>query len=396
MWKLKKYLIPIFVVCFSCQSQKQEVTSNEDASGIKASTEMPTYLKGYEKEWTKNPREANRAWFKQAKFGLFMHYGVYSLLEKGEWVQLRDTIPVAEYAKLQAQFNAEKFDADFITDLALEAGMKYINITAKHHDSFCLFKTAQTDFNSMQAPCGRDLVAELYEACEQKGLALFLYYSYGADWKHPYFYSRESGWPNARPAYQTPQPEYQFKKEEDFKKYLDYAHAHLRELLTKYPNIAGIWLDPIMGFYHRPDLFPIEETYSLIRELSYHALISFKQGANGDEDFAAPERSGHSLEERVRKNVGDDAGNLAAKAWASNEKKHKEICDTMQPRAWGYNASTNGNHKTANDVMKMLENAASIQANLLLNVGPLPDGSFPEEDINALKEVGRRLKFNSN
>ena len=125
---------------------------------------------------------------------MFIHYGLYAQLAKGEWVQLRDTIPVAEYARLKDTFTAENFDADFITDLALKAGMKYITITSKHHDGFCLFRTAQTDFNSLDAPCGRDLIGELSEACQEKGLALFLYYSYAADWKHPYFYSREAGW----------------------------------------------------------------------------------------------------------------------------------------------------------------------------------------------------------
>jgi len=395
---MKKLLIFSLLIALSaCQSSPQKNEQKETAPAEAKTGKMPGYLEGFEAEWSENPRKANRKWFKQAKFGLFMHYGVYSLLERGEWVQLNDTIPVAEYAQLQQRFTAENFDADFITDLALEAGMKYINITAKHHDSFCLFKTEQTNFNSMEAPCGRDLIGELYEACERKGLALFLYYSYGSDWKHPYFYPREEGWKNARPAYQQPQPEYKFEQEQDFQQYLDYAHAHLRELLTQYPNIAGIWLDPIMGFYSRPDLFPIDETYSLIRELSPHALISFKQGANGEEDFAAPERSGHSLEEKVRTQTGsEEAAQLAASVWESNSKKHKEICDTMQPSAWGYNAATNGKHKSADEVMKMLANAEAAGANLLLNVGPLPDGSFPEEDISALKEVGKRLRGESN
>ena len=192
---------------------------------------------------------------------------MYAQLAKGEWVQLRDTIPVAEYAKLKDTFTAENFDADFITDLALKAGMKYITITSKHHDGFCLFRTEQTDFNSLDAPCGRDLIGELSEACQEKGLALFLYYSYAADWKHPYFYSREAGWKNARPAYKEPQPEYKFRKDEDFRIYVDYVHEQLKELLTQYPTIAGIWFDPIMGFYSRPDLFPIEETYALVRSL---------------------------------------------------------------------------------------------------------------------------------
>ena len=95
-----------------------------------------------------------------------------------------------------------------------------------------------------------------------------------------------------RPAYKEAQPEYQFEKDEDFQIYVDFVHTQLREILTQYPHIAGIWFDPIMGFYSRPDLFPVDSTYALIRELAPHALISFKQGANGEEDFVAPERGG--------------------------------------------------------------------------------------------------------
>ena len=261
-------------------------------NGCSGDSEIPSYLKDHQKEYLANPRKANLEWFKNAKYGMFIHYGLYSLLEKGEWVQLRDTIPVAEYAKLKDRFSAENFDADKITELAINGGMKYITITSKHHDGFCLFDTKATDFNVMNSPAKRDLIKELYDACKKKGIGLFLYYSYGADWKHPYFYPRENGWNAARPAYIEPQPEYKFEKDEDFKIYVEFVHEQLTELLTQYPNIAGIWLDPIMGYYSRPDLFPIDSTYALIRKLSPHALISFKQGANGDEDFMAPERGG--------------------------------------------------------------------------------------------------------
>jgi len=345
---------------------------------------VPSYLTDHKKEYQENPREANLNWFKNAEYGMFIHYGLYSLLEKGEWVMLRDTIPVAEYAKLKDRFTAEKFNAGEITDIALKAGMKYITITSKHHDGFCLFETKATDFNVMNSPAKRDLIKELYDACEQKGLALFLYYSYGADWKHPYFYPRESGWNSARPAYKEPQPEYKFQKDEDFKIYVDFVHLQLKELLTQYPNIAGIWFDPIMGYYNRPDLFPVDSTYALIRKLSPHALISFKQGANGDEDFMAPERGGGAK-------VGEQF-EVAKNAYEKNKNKPREICNTLQPHAWGYNKSNDGKHKTASDVLEMLRTAKNDNANLLLNVGPIGDGSFPEEDIFVLEEVGKIRK----
>ena len=345
---------------------------------------VPNYLKAYAEEYADNPRQANLHWFTDAKYGMFIHYGLYAQLEKGEWVQLRDTIPVAEYAKLKDTFTADKFDADFITDLALKAGMKYITITSKHHDGFCLFKTKQTDFNSMNSPCGRDLIDELAEACNRKGLGLFLYYSYAADWKHAYFYSRNAGWQNARPAYKEPQPEYKFQKDEDFRIYVDYVQAQVKELLTQYPTIAGIWFDPIMGYYNRPDLFPVAETYALIRSLSPHALISFKQGANGDEDFSAPER-----------NAGAKVGNqfeVAQIAYEKNKNKPKEICNTLQNHAWGYNKQDDGKHKTATQLVQIIKDTWAQNANLLMNVGPLPDGSFPQEDINTLTEAGKTLR----
>lgn len=351
--------------------------------GCSENIEVPSYLQDYQKEYKENPKEANLKWFNDAEYGMFIHYGLYSILEKGEWVQLRDTIPVSEYAKLKDRFTAENFNADEITDIAKDAGMRYITITSKHHDGFCLFRTKATDFNVLNSPAKRDLIKELYEACEQKGLGLFLYYSYGADWKHPYFYSRESGWSAARPAYAEPQPEYKFKKDEDFKIYVDFVHEQLKEILNQYPNIAGIWFDPIMGYYSRPDLFPVDSTYALIRKMSPHALISFKQGANGDEDFMAPERGGSAK-------VGQQF-DVAKIVYEKNKDKPREICNTLQPHAWGYNKKYDGKHKSADDVIEMLSNAKKTNANLLLNVGPKSDGSFPKEDILALKEVGEKL-----
>ncbi|VAW24530.1 alpha-L-fucosidase [hydrothermal vent metagenome] len=359
------------------------------AVNYSAICQTPAYLKDYRGKYKKNPREANLKWFKDAQFGMFIHYGLYSQLGKGEWVQLQDTIPLEEYAKLKGQFTASDFDAGFIVRLAKKAGMKYITITTKHHDGFCLFKTKETDFNSVDSHARRDLIGEMAKACEQEGLGLFLYYSYAADWKHPYFYSREAGWDNARPAYKERPPEYKYEKPKDFRKYIDYVHAQLKELLTQYPTVAGIWFDPIMGFYTNPDVFPIEETYALIRKLSPHALISFKQGANGDEDFMAPERGGNAK-------VGEKYP-IAQKVYELNKNKPKEVCNTMQPHlpgfhggsTWGYNKSIDGHHLKVEDVKKLLEAAKSNHYNLLLNIGPLPDGSVHPEDIETLSNLKR-------
>ena len=353
--------------------------------GCSEKNQIPAYLKDYQELYRQDPRAANLQWFNDAQFGMFIHYGLYSQLGKGEWVQLRDTIPLEEYARLKEQFTASGFDADFIVELAKKAGMRYINITSMHHDGFCLFKTNETDFNSMNSPAKRDLIGELAEACEREGLGLFLYYSYAANWKHPWFYSREAGWDRARPAYEEKPAEYEYEKPEDFRKYVDYVHSQLKELLTQYPAIAGIWFDPIMGFYANPDVFPIDETYALIRNLSPRALISFKQGANGDEDFMAPERGSDAR-------VGQQFP-VAQRVYELNRGKHIEVCNTMQPHMpgaganWGYNRAMDGHHLKAEDVKLLLDDARSKGYNLLLNIGPLPDGSVHPEDIEALSNL---------
>ncbi len=177
----------------------------------------------------------------------------------------------------------------------------------------------------------------------------------------------------------------EYKVSADFRKYVDYVHAQLKELLTQYPTVAGIWFDPVMGYYSNTDVFPIEETYSLIRKLSPHALISFKQGANGDEDFMAPERGGGAR-------VGDKYP-IASKVYELNKNKPKEVCNTMQPHlpdlnsnsTWGYNKAIDGHHLKVADVKKLLEDAKAGNYNLLLNIGPLPDGSVHPEDVETLK-----------
>ncbi len=350
----------------------------------------PSYLMDYDALYQEDPHSAALAWFADARFGLFMHYGLYSLIGRGEWVMYREAIPLPAYEQLKEDFTAARFNADAITDLALEAGMRYVTITSRHHDSFCLFDSEVSDYTSVNSPAGRDLVGELAEACAAKGLGLFLYYSYALDWRHPYFYPRDL-LDIARPDYQEPESRYLWREDADFQHYIDFVHAQLRELLTHYGPLAGIWFDPIMGYYARPDLFPIEATYAMIRDLQPQALITFKQGANGDEDFASPERQGQSLAQRVGERIGPQSAEVARRAWERNRLKHNEICDTLQPNAWGYHRDDDGSHKSADKVMAMLAAAAAQNANLLLNTGPLPDGAIHPEDTATLRAVGRQI-----
>jgi alpha-L-fucosidase len=354
---------------------------------------VPSYLSDYTHLFQRDPHAAALAWFKDARFGLFMHYGLYSLLGRHEWVMYREAIRLADYEPLQNRFTAAEFDTDFITDLALEASMRYVNLTTRHHDSFCLFDSGVSDYTSVHSPAQRDLVGELAEQCAQKGLGLFLYYSYALDWRHPYFYSRDV-FEMARPDYREPEPRYKWEKDEDFQHYIDFVHAQIRELLTGYGPLAGMWFDPIMGYYARPDLFPIDETYAMIRALQPQALIVFKQGATGTEDFASPEREGRSLADRVRERIGPEAAAVAEHAWQGNKNKHNEICDTLQPGAWGYTIDDDGAHRGPDEVIAMLSSAQERGFNLLLNTGPLPGGGIHPEDVATLREVGRRLRGN--
>ncbi|TWT85977.1 Alpha-L-fucosidase [Posidoniimonas polymericola] len=360
-----------------------------NAASICRATESslaPPHLRAYKNAYDADPRAASLAWFADAKFGLFMHYGLYSLLGRHEWVMYREQIPVAEYEKLAQQFRPDRFDADFITDLALEAGMKYVNLTSKHHDGFCMFDAENDGWNSADA-CGRDLCGELAEQCHRKGLGCFFYYSLFADWHHPYFYPREFN-PIARPDYAEQPPQYKFQQDEDFQHYLEDATGQIRRLLTNYGPVAGIWFDPLMGYYGRPDLFPMESIYQEIRRLQPHCLISAKQGATGTEDFAAPERSGHSLEKEIAKRYGDEAAKIAAHAWRQNKSKHNEICDTMQPGAWGYTKADDQAHKSPTEVRELLAAANASNCNLLLNTGPLPDGSIHPQDVETFRQLG--------
>ena len=352
-------------------------------AGASSGPEIPSYLKGYEKLFAEKPRAAALQWFREAKFGLFIHYGLYSLEGRHEWLQLYEKIPVAAYAKLKDRFTAEKFDADFITDLALAAGMRYVNITTRHHDSFCLFATKQTDFNSVNSPAKRDLVAELADACRNKGLGLCLYYSHGRDWWHPHAPNNDRWGGSARPAYDPPEPTYAKGKDHDLNKYLDFMSAQMTELLTQYGPIAAIWLDGIMvplsdqtkkpcpkpaAQPNNAPEFRCQELYDHIHSLQPQVLISYKQGLLGTEDFFAPEH----------------------KAIAAPDNRPMEICSTLQDGSWGFNKLKR--HLTTDEAWAKIVAARSANANLLLNTGPMPDGSIPAEQARVLREIGRRIR----
>lgn len=344
---------------------------------------IPNYLADHAAAFRKDPRQANRAWFRRAGYGLFLHYGLYSLLQRHEWLQLRECIPVAEYARLAERFTAAAFDAPALARRARRWGMRYITITTRHHDGFCLWRSAHTDFHSGNTPAARDLVAELAAACEAESLALFLYYSHGRDWRHPHAPNNDEWGGQARPAYDPPEPSYATGAAHDLRQYLDFMSAQIAELLARFPQTAGIWLDGVAVPLSRPDgaqRMRVAELYAAIRQQSPHALISYKQGLLGTEDFFTPE---HRLPDA--RDAAERRGQIAAHPGAIIELNTTMLVD---PVAWGANATSR--HRSADEVLALRRRAQAAGANLLLNCAPLPDGQLAPEDVATLDEVARR------
>ncbi len=346
----------------------------------------PSYLQEYSALYQNDLRAAALKWFREAKYGLFLHYGLYSLTGRHEWVQLKENIPVAQYGKLKDQFTAENFDAEKIAQLAIDSGMKYVNLTTRHHECFCLWDTAHTDFNSVNSPCGRDLVGELAQACDRHGLGLFLYYSHGRDWRHPHAPNNDEWGGNARPQYDPPEPTYCYGDEHDLNIYVDFMKAQVTELLSNYGPIAGIWLDGISVPLHdkvgtpypqkreqtgNAPAFRTQELYDLIHALQPQTLVAYKQGLLGTEDFYAPEH--HAI---------------------GGQEKPGEVCTTLcnEPNSWGYLEAGIGKHRGADELWEVLGGARRAGFNLLTNTGPLPDGSLDAEDAATLRAVGERLR----
>jgi alpha-L-fucosidase len=335
----------------------------------------PRFLQGREKAFQANPRGATLEWFRAAKLGLFVHYGLYSLDGVHPFHQFQKRVPVREYEKLASRFTAARFDAGAIADLALEAGMRYVNLVTKHCDGFCLWNTKQTSFNSAQTAARRDLVAEMAAACEKRGLGLFLFYEHGFDWRHPHG-PRSSAFPTriTEVPYDPPEPTYAYGAEYNLRHYVDYVSAQIEELLTNYGPVAGIWLDGVVVPLSGPtERFHLPELYEQIHRLQDHAILSYKFGVTGTEDFLAPEEPQLArLPERPTKPV--------------------ELCVPLN-EGWGYVAGAA--HHDVEWLMARYQRARELNANLLVNIGPLGDGSVHPDDLQTLKRLPARLKSSS-
>jgi alpha-L-fucosidase len=306
---------------------------------------------------------AAREWFQDARFGMFVHWGVYSVLGDGEWVMQNKKIPISDYEKLPAAFNPIDFNAAEWVSIAKSAGMKYITITSKHHDGFAMFDSKVSDYNIVaRTPYKKDPLKALAEECRRQGLKLFFYYSQ-LDWHNPDYF------PRGRTGADAGRPE-----QGSFPRYLEYMDAQLRELLTNYGDIAGIWFD---GWWDRPDAdWQLQRTYSLIHQLQPAALVgaNHHRRPNPGEDFQMFEKDlpgGRSQ----GFNSDSEVGQLPL-----------ETCETMNG-AWGFNI-TDRRYKSTKDLIRYLVRAAGANANFLLNVGPMSNGKIQPEFVTRLQEVG--------
>lgn len=356
--------------------------------------EMPYYLKGYEKRYAKSPKEAALEWFESARFGLFIHWGPATLYGRGEWVMYNEAIPFDDYVTKAKEFIGDKFNAKDYVDLAVSAKMKYITFVAKHHDGYALWDSKASDYNSMKFPAKRDFLKELAVECQKAGVALFVYYSIGIDWHHPYFLSNSLYTPG-RPHYAQTPNQYKFQNPEDFKHYMNFAKTQIMEICTQYGPIAGLWFDTVGGVYQNSELFNIDEIYDMIHSIQPHALVVFKTGASGNEDFITGEREMGSLAPLFKSaGLSKKVQDAADHSWESNKQKPAELNIPIQTLGWSYHSSPRQRQKSKSEVLDLLNYCAKINANLLLNIGPLPDGTIIEENITVLKQVGEHIQKN--
>ncbi len=302
-------------------------------------------------------------WFRDAKFGLFIHWGLYAIPAGtwkgeeipsiGEWIMHNARIPVAEYEQLAAQFNPTQFDAAQWVSLAREAGQKYLVVTAKHHDGFCMYHSQVTPYNIVDAtPFGRDPLKELADECQRQGIRFGFYYSQTQDWHHPG--GDGNNWDYDESA-------------KDFDGYIeDYVKPQVRELMTGYGPIAVVWFDTPRRISARQS----RELLDLVHELQPDCLVNGRLGnALGDYAEAGDNRIPDGLVE-------------------ADWETPATINDT-----WGYK-SYDHNWKTPNDLIRKLVDIASKGGNYLLNVGPTAEGVIPEPSVERLQAVGEWLKVN--
>ncbi|MCQ2142579.1 MAG: alpha-L-fucosidase [Bacteroidales bacterium] len=318
---------------------------------------------------------AAREKFNKYRFGIFIHWGIYSMLGDGEWAMQNHDINYKEYPRLAGGFYPSKFDAAEWAGIFKEAGAKYVTITSRHHDGFSMFDSDVSDYNVVDAtPFHRDVIGELAGALSDEGLALNFYYSH-LDW------GREDYWPLGHVGHGTGRPEGHLG---DWEHYLDFVSAQLSELLTKYGPIGAIWFDGVWDKTDnnreaQPRIWHLYEQYELIHKLQNSCLV-----ANNHHLTPFPAEDIQVFERDV------PGHNEAGYSGDSNiSSLSLETCQTMC-NSWGYRYKETTT-KSLDSMIKFLVLTAGKGANLLLNVGPRPDGTLPDDCVKRLREIGEWL-----
>lgn len=287
-----------------------------------------------------------RAWFPKARFGMFIHFGLYALHGGNENDYARGLIPKKKYEKMMHRFNPKSFNADAWVKLAEDAGARYIVITSKHGEGFCLWDSRQTEYKITRTPFKRDLLKELGQACHRRGMRFGIYYSL-CDWHY------------AEPGEGTPEG----------KTYPGYVEAQLRELLARYGRVDEIWFD---GGDKRLTTAIMRENYDLIHRLQPSCVVNDRLGLRIHGDFTTPER-------RIPKTPGSNHMFI-------------ECCDAIGQKSWGYHRGDL--FWSTPELIRRLTRVAALGGNYLLNVEPMPDGRIRPECTDRMLEIGRWLKAN--
>lgn len=295
-----------------------------------------------------------RDWFFDHRYGMFVHWGLYSIPGWHEQHQWRGRVSRDEYMKLASQWNPTKFNPEQWLDLMEEAGMKYITLTTKHHDGFCLWDTKQTSFNTMNTPYKKDVIGMLSDACHKRKIPLCLYYSI-ADWNQP-------NYPNQGRHHELqPQPQ----DSPDWDKYMVFLKEQVRELCSNYGEIHGFWWDMNVPVHKDPSV------NTMIRKLQPKAVINNRGFDSGD--FGTPERDYDS-----------------AAAEAKGFSTLVEACQSVGMESWGYKKDED--FYTDRHLIASIDRYLARDANYLLNVGPTSEGLIPEEAAAILKRIGKWKK----
>ena len=326
--------------------------------------------------------EKRMQWFVQARFGMFIHWGLYAVPARGEWVRSNERMPEEKYMPFFREFDPSAADPKAWVQAAKEAGMGYVILTAKHHDGFCLFDSELTDFKSTNTPMGRDIVREFLEAGREAGLKVGLYYSL-IDWHHPDF-------PHHGDRYHPMRSDPAASNEErDFERYLAYMHGQVKELCTRYGRLDVLWFD-FSYDQLRGEAWRASELADMVRTLQPGILLNNRLEVSGEGfgslaqgepapchgDFVSPERM------VPPEGLFDPQGRPL----------YWETCTTMN-HSWGYCAGDPW-YKPAPLLLKKLVECVSKGGNFLLNVGPDGNGRIPRQAMDTLKYLGQWMQIN--